>query len=233
MENVPQLMRFKRGEVFNRFISGLTKAGYYTNFDVLFGPEYGLPQGRSRLVLLASRLGNIGLPKPPRRKKHRTVRDAIGKLAPLVAGQEDGRDRLHRASHLSEINLKRIRAAKPGGSWKDWDDELVAECHKLETGRGYASVYGRMKWDEPSPTITTQFYGFGNGRFGHPEQDRALSLREGAILQGFPRSYEFVPPNQPISTKHVGQMIGNAVPVTLAKSIAKTVAYHLRENYDG
>lgn len=229
MENVPQLMRFKGGEIFDCFIASLAEAGYHTSFDVLFGPDYGLPQRRSRLVLLASKLGPIELPSPTHKTKHRTVRDAIGKLPRLAAGQEDPKDRLHRASRLSEINLKRIKAATPGGTWKDWDDDLVAECHKAETGKGYVAVYGRMRWDEPAPTVTTQFFGFGNGRFGHPEQDRALSLREGAILQGFPKSYEFVPAFQRVQMKHVGQMIGNAVPVTLAEAIAETVDLHLRK----
>jgi DNA (cytosine-5)-methyltransferase 1 len=84
-----------------------------------------------------------------------------------------------------------------------------------------------MKWDEPSPTLTTQFYGFGNGRFGHPEQDRALSLREGAILQGFPEDYSFVPDGAPIQFKDVGRMIGNAVPVTLGKVIGQSINRHI------
>jgi DNA (cytosine-5)-methyltransferase 1 len=84
-----------------------------------------------------------------------------------------------------------------------------------------------MEWDEPSPTITTQFFGFGNGRFGHPEQERALSLREGALLQGFPPNYEFVSPGQPVRFKSLGRLIGNAVPVRLAAAIAKAVRTHV------
>jgi DNA (cytosine-5)-methyltransferase 1 len=106
----------------------------------------------------------------------------------------------------------------------------VAKCHRVETGKGYASVYGRMEWDAPSPTITTQFYGFGNGRFGHPDQDRALSLREGALLQGFPKGYAFVEPGKPIHFVKVGRLIGNAVPVKLAAAIADAVRIHLEEN---
>ena len=86
-----------------------------------------------------------------------------------------------------------------------------------------------MEWNEPSPTITTQFYGFGNGRFGHPEQDRALSLREGAMLQGFPRDYEFVAPGARVYFTKVGRLIGNAVPVNLAAAIADCVNKHLGE----
>jgi len=87
-----------------------------------------------------------------------------------------------------------------------------------------------MSWEEPSPTITTQFYGFGNGRFGHPDQDRGLSLREGALLQGFPREYEFVPPGDQVHFKNLGRLIGNAVPVKLAKAIARSVKNHIEEN---
>ena len=157
-----------------------------------------------------------------------TVQDAIGALAPLKAGEVDRFDPLHRCSHLSETNFKRIREARPGGSWKEWDQELVTDCHRASTGRGYSSVYGRMVWDEPAPTITTQFYGFGNGRFGHPEQDRALSLREGAILQSFPPDYEFIAPGQTIYFSNVCRIIGNAVPVLLARAIARSIRRILR-----
>ena len=95
---------------------------------------------------------------------------------------------------MSEINLRRLRASRPGGTWRDWEVDLVAPCHRQPAGRGYASVYGRMRGDGPSPTVTTQFFAFGSGRFGHPDQDRALSLREGALLQSFPRDYAFVHP---------------------------------------
>ncbi len=122
-----------------------------------------------------------------------------------------------------------MASAKPGGTWRDWDPDLVTPCHRAESGRGYSSVYGRMEWGEPSPTITTQFYGFGNGRFGHPEQNRALSLREGAMLQGFPREYQFVAPGGEVHFKVVGRLIGNAVPVKLATAIAGAVRRHIDE----
>ena len=125
--------------------------------------------------------------------------------------------------------MKRIKASLPDGSWKDWPDELVAKCHKKNSGKSYPSVYGRMSWDKPAPTITTQFYGFGNGRFGHPEQDRALSLREGALLQGFPVSYEFAPPNSTIPKRVIGRMIGNAVPVMLGRVIARSLVLHAQQ----
>ncbi len=227
MENVPRLLNFCSGAVFRDFTDTLRSAGYDIVFDVLFGPNYGLAQTRSRLVLLASRGGSIDLPEPTHENDQRTVEMEIGKLPVLAAGGSDREDRLHRASRLSFINTRRIQASKPGGTWRDWPKELVAQCHRADAGRSYSSVYGRMRPDRPAPTITTQFYGFGNGRFGHPVQDRALSLREGAMLQGFPKNYEFVPDNEDISFKNVGRMIGNAVPVPLAKAIARTVRDHL------
>ncbi|QBQ54936.1 DNA cytosine methyltransferase [Nitrosococcus wardiae] len=228
MENVPRLLKFWEGRVFLNFINILRKADYYITWDIVYCPDYGLPQKRSRLVLLASRLGPITLSKPMHTKKYLTVRDAIGNLKSIDAGEIDSSDPLHHASRLSETNLKRIKNSRPGGSWRDWDSNLIANCHQENSGRGYASVYGRMVWDEPSPTITTQFYGFGNGRFGHPEQDRALSLREGAILQGFPMDYQFVEPGRPIYFAKLGRMIGNAVPVELGRVVARSIKQHLK-----
>ena len=228
MENVPRLLAFKQGTVFKRFVTTLQEAKYHVAWNVLYGPDFGLAQKRSRLVLLASQLGPINLPTPTHVGRHRTVRDEIANLSPLVHGGVDQVDILHRASRLSEINYLRMLAATPGGSWRDWATSLVAKCHTVDSGQGYLSVYGRMKWDEPSPTITTQFFGFGNGRFGHPEQNRALSLREGALLQGFPRAYEFVEPGKVMHFKNVGRMIGNAVPVKLAAAIAGSVVEHLK-----
>ncbi|MER9938225.1 DNA cytosine methyltransferase [Mesorhizobium sp. M0088] len=228
MENVPRLLSFRGGKIFDTFVAMLRAADYHIVWDVLYGPDFGLAQTRSRLVLLASRLGPIEMPASTHGPKtHRTVKDEIGTLPPLEHGQVDDVDPLHRASRLSETNAKRIASAKPGGTWRDWSPELVASCHKVETGKGYSSVYGRMTWTAPSPTITTQFYGFGNGRFGHPEQDRALSLREGALLQGFPRNYQFAAPGERIQFKKIGRMIGNAVPVTLAGAIARAVKNYM------
>lgn len=229
MENVPRLLNFKNGSVFRQFVDRLEAAGYHVVWKILYGPDFGLAQTRSRLVLLASRLGPIALPVPTHKGEHRTVMDEIGTLPVLCHGESDDADPLHCTSRLSDINVRRITASKPGGTWRDWDDNLIATCHKAETGRGYSSVYGRMKWDEPSPTITTQFFGFGNGRFGHPEQPRALSLREGAMLQGFPRDYEFIPPGERIQFKVIGRLIGNAVPVKLAAAIARTIRNHLEK----
>lgn len=228
MENVPALLRFQGGAVFEDFLNTLRDAQYHVTYRTVFAPEYGVPQRRSRLVLLASRLGPIELEAPLLSPaEYLTVESAIGELPPIGAGEADENDPIHRASRLSETNMKRMKASNPGGSWRDWERDLVADCHKAVTGKTYPSVYGRMLATEPAPTITTQFFGFGNGRFGHPSQDRGLSLREGALLQSFPRDYEFVEPGKQIEFKALGRMIGNAVPVKLASAIARTVKLHI------
>lgn len=223
MENVPSVAKHT---VFDDFIETLRGLKYHIHHGVVDASAYGLPQNRQRMVLLASRLGPIELVAPTNNRPT-TVRAAISELAPIIQGGRDPKDPLHAASKLSDLNLARIRASRPGGTWRDWPKRLVADCHRRETGHSYPGVYGRMVWDEPAPTLTTQFYGFGSGRFGHPEQDRAISLREGALLQGFPQSYSFIPDGAPVRFKALGRMIGNAVPVTLGEVIGQSIAAHL------
>lgn len=231
MENVPDLVKFKNGKIYKAFINKLQDNGYYvTEYPNVYCPNYGIPQQRTRLVVFASKHGFISLIPPTHKpENYRSVRDTISKLEPIQAGETSTRDPLHKSSQLSELNLKRIRASRPGGTWRDWDEKLRASCHLKDKGGGYVSVYGRMTWDQPSPTITTQFFGFGNGRFGHPEQDRALSLREAALLQTFPIYYNFVSDNTSIPLKTVGRFIGNAVPVDLGRVISKSIKNHIKE----
>ena len=224
MENVPSVAKHT---VFSDFLISLKKLGYHVFHEVVDCSKYGLPQGRKRMVLLASRLGPIEIISPKKRRV-KTVRDAIGRLPFLYHGETNSKDHLHSASKLSDLNLERIRASVPGGTWRTWPPHLIADCHKRETGRTYPGVYGRMSWDDPSPTLTTQFFGFGNGRYGHPEQDRAISLREGAILQGFPRDYSFTPPGSNVHFKELGRLIGNAVPVTLGRILGQSILEHLK-----
>lgn len=229
MENVPGLMV---QDVFMEFITGLEKQLYHVSFQVVNCSEYGLPQQRKRLVLLASRVGTIRLLSSKDFKRNKkTLEDAIGKLPALEAGGIDPKDPLHQSSSLSEINSKRILASRPGGTWRDWPEDLIADCHKKKSGKTYPSVYGRMSWGEPAPTITTQFYGFGNGRFGHPEQNRAISLREGAILQGFSKNYRFIAPGEPISKKTLGRLIGNSVPVSLGELVGESILKHVTDKW--
>lgn len=225
MENVPQV---RNHEVFDRFVKTLEDSGYAVSTSIVKCADYGIPQARTRLVLLASLLGQIELrARDPKRDKRRTVRQVIGRMEKLSDGQVSQSDALHRTSALSEMNRKRILAASPGGSWRDWDEQLVATCHQGDNGKSFSGVYGRMEWDRPSPTITTQFYGFGSGRFGHPEQHRALSLREGALLQTFPARYRFAKRGDPIHMTTVGRLIGNAVPVRLGQVIGESLSEHV------
>jgi DNA (cytosine-5)-methyltransferase 1 len=229
MENVPQL---RQHTVYDDFVANLEELGYDVSATEVFCPDYGIAQSRKRLVLFASMHGPISIVPPTHKAKHyATVKTAIGGLPRLKAGGECAIDSLHRSSELSQTNLQRIKHSKPGGTWRDWPAELVAKCHQKKKGKSYPSVYGRMKWDEPSPTITTQFYGFGNGRFGHPTQNRALSLREGAILQSFPPDYEFVESGTDEGVHAIGRMIGNAVPVRLGEVVGKTIRKHLEKHY--
>jgi DNA (cytosine-5)-methyltransferase 1 len=223
MENVPSVAKHA---VFHDFVDTLKRLEYEVWFDVVDSSLYGVPQTRRRMVLLASKHGEIKMSKPTHAKPT-TVREAIGSLQTMQAGEAALSDKLHAASALTEKNLKRIRASKPGGTWRDWPKKLIADCHQAETGRTYSGVYGRMEWDKPAPTMTTQCYGFGNGRFGHPEQDRAISLREAAILQSFPRDYVFLPENGEVAFSILGRLIGNAVPVYLGQAIARSIKVHL------
>lgn len=233
MENVPDLHKHA---IFYRFLDTLRDEGFYFSDDpekrIVYCPNYGIPQHRRRLVLVASKLGPIELIPPTHTaEKHRSVRQALGKLPELASGEVCETDPLHRSSELSQLNLKRIKHSVPGGTWRDWPADLVAKCHQSKSGKTYPSVYGRMEWDKPSPTMTTQFFGFGNGRFGHPEQDRAISLREGAILQSFPRHYQFVKQGGEYCFKTIGRLIGNAVPVRLGEAVGQTIRQHLNKHY--
>lgn len=225
MENVPELAD-RGSEVFERFVGILRSCGYFTDWKVVRCEDYGIPQSRRRLVLLASRIGGIHVPSgrygaPSRRK---TVRDAIGALPPVASGGEDPDDSLHVAAQLNTLNLQRIRATPhDGGTQRDWPKRLLLACHQRSTGKSYRSIYGRMWWDRPAPTMTTLCTGLGNGRFGHPEQDRAITLREAALLQSFPRTYEFWPSDQRLNRSAVGRMIGNAVPPNLAAALGETL----------
>ena len=224
LENVPRLALLP---LWAKFVGALEAFGYQVVWKVVDAADFGVAQNRRRVVLLASRIGAIGMPEPlsgPRR----TVRDEVATRPPVTAGACDSGDPLHRARGLTAINLERIRIAEPDGTWKRWPEHMRVRCHTEPTGRTYPSVYGRMAWDKPSPTITTQFYGFGNGRFGHPDQDRALTLREGAMLQSFPADFEFVPAGEPIVARTIGRLIGNAGPPALGAAVGRTIAEHVR-----
>ena len=228
MENVPAIASFKLKSVLADFVEVLQNEGYNVKYKVVYCPDYGIPQTRKRLVLLASRLGNIDLISPTHKKENYvTVKDAIGHLPPLEAGQGCPTDALHRCRALSPLNLQRLKSTPYGGSWKDWPTDLMLECHKKESGKSFGSVYGRMVWEEPSPTMTTLCTGIGNGRFGHPVQNRAISAREAALFQTFPITYKFFPNEYEVSLTKASRYIGNAVPPKLGEVIAQSIKSNL------
>lgn len=226
MENVPNL---SNQEIFDDFVAFLKAKKFNVSYSNVYCPEYGIPQKRRRLVLLASRLGEIELIEATHKpEKFVTTKDAISHLPSIQSGKICKADPLHRTTRLTEINLKRIKASKPNGTWLDWDKNLRLKCHSKESGDSYKSVYGRMSWNEPSPTITTQFYNYGTGRFGHPTQNRALTVREAALLQTFPATYKFLKDeSKDFHFTKIGVHIGNAVPVDLGVVIGKSIRQHI------
>jgi len=229
MENVTRLMHHK---VYYDFVSKLYELDYEVTPYEVDCRKYGVPQTRKRLVLFASVFGKVKITEPTHEDgNYVTVREAIGHLERIRAGENLVGDPYHRAKALSGKNLERLKASVPGGTWRDWREDLVADCHKKETCRTYVSVYGRMEWDKPAPTITTQCCGYGNGRFGHPEQDRAISLREAALLQTFPERYEFCETLEEITFLKVAKFIGDAVPVKLGTAIARSILEHVEGDH--
>ncbi len=215
MENVPGLAKH---DSFQKLIASLENLDYKVSFDVLNFYRFGVPQHRWRLIMLASRFGPIALPTPT----NQTVRvsDFISNLEPIVAGQTSPGDPAHKTLPLSPTNLARIRQSKPGGTWKDWDKSLVNACH---TRAYYPAPYGRMSWNEPAPTITTQFCYYSTGRFGHPIQDRVISVREAALLQTFPPDYKLVDPKTPLPIHKLARHIGNAVPAKIGELVGNSL----------
>lgn len=212
MENVPGLAKHP---AFDELIRTLVALDYETDPTIVSCERYGVPQRRRRLVLLASRRGPVALPRSTGSATV-TVGDCIRGLPAIDAGAACPDDPAHAALPLSPTNRQRIAQSKPGGTWADWDDYLVNECHR---NAHYPAPYGRMRWDDLAPTITTQFCYYSTGRFGHPEQDRAISVREGALLQTFPGDYVLVDPKNPTTIRELARHVGNAVPVSLGNAI--------------
>lgn len=232
MENVRGLRDTENYPVFDYFLGVLRRNGYRISFDVINAADYGVPQERKRLVLVASRLGSkdIKLIDPTHKNRHVSVKQAIGRLRPIKDGETSPVDLLHHSRKLSPLNKRRIASTpKDGGNARSWKKELMLECYKKESGQTYVNtVYGRMRWDKPAPTMTTQCIGLGNGRFGHPEQNRAISLREAAIFQTFPRDYIFYNPKNRMISADLARFIGNAVPVRLGEVIGQSIVRHVK-----
>ena len=222
MENVPGLMKDYRMRMLrNRLI----EMGYDCGDTptVLNAADYGVPQRRKRMVLLAGKKGKINL--IVNKSECKTVRDTIAKLP--VPG--NGGDALHNYSEKRTAKVLNIikQIPKDGGSRRNLKYSLQLPCHK-RCSSGFKDVYGRMKWDDVSPTITGGCVSPSKGRFLHPEQNRAITLREAAILQSFPIDYKF---SLTSGKSVVSVMIGNALPPEFIKQHASGIIKHLKKNY--
>lgn len=226
VENVPGLQKLAAdSQPFGDFVNTLNNAGYKLDYRPVKLANYGIPQKRRRLVLIGSLHGKVQLPEKTHGpgapyEKYSTVRDWIGHLPPIKAGEEHQNIPNHRAAGLSALNLKRIMATPEGGGNRDWSEELILKCHKGFSG--YSDVYGRMSWDAPASVLTTKCTSYSNGRYGHPEQHRAISIREAACLQTFPNDFIFRG-----NMVSMSRQIGNAVPVNFAKIIGHQFIDHL------
>jgi len=226
VENVPGLQKIKNEDgPFGNFITTLNRLGYDYEFHIITSQSYGVPQMRRRLVLIASRLGVIDFPPethgPDRGCEYSKVREWIADLPPVVAGETHPTIPNHRAAALSETNLERISVLKEGEDRRHWPERLRLKCHSNGYG-GHTDVYGRMRWDAPATGLTTRCISLSNGRFGHPTQNRAISVREAACLQTFPRDFIFEG-----SLNAMARQIGNAVPVVLAECFGRNFVNHL------
>lgn len=216
MENVPGLKDYY---LFKSIVKELKELGYNPKVEIVDVKKYGVPQGRRRLVMVGSLLGDIDVAKGCNEKI--TVRDVIyGMETP-----EETLDPLHKivAKH-SDAVMERIRLTpKDGGSRKDLPDSYVLECHKGKNV-GFNDVYGRLRWDDHSTTITGGCLNPSKGRFLHPEQDRVLTPREAALLQSFPADYKFP---LDIPKQALALLIGNALPPKFSYYQSRNIAEHL------
>lgn len=227
VENVPGMRRASNSNgPLTEFINELEKT-HHVALDTISCADYGVPQTRSRLVLIASsfNLGEIELPRPTHGpttdQPHRTVRDAISTLPCDLESPDAAEVNSHIAMRLSALNRERIEATPEGGDRRDWPKHLWPPCHTGGFG-GHTDVYGRLSWDKPAPTLTTKCVSYSNGRYGHPSQHRALTAREAARLQTFPDSFEFAG-----GLTSQARQIGNAVPVILARRFGEHFVEHV------
>lgn len=242
MENVPGL-ETRGKDLLDELLSLLRKAGYYAEVHVIQMANFGVPQNRRRLVLLAGRGFMIPFPAETHARVPKpdsglhpwvTMRDAIyGWKAPVKLSQSwrkggPKKANWHVVRDIQERTLQRLKAAVPGQTWLSIDEALRPDCHKGGYS-GFTNVYGRMSWDTVSVTVTSGCTTPCKGRFGHPDRRRTtISVREAASLQTFPKTYKF-------DTEHmddVCDMIGNAVPPAFARVIAKQIAETLGEHYE-
>ena len=219
VENVPGIARVRGFSTLKRFEKLLRDNDYSVCSKVIDAKKYGVPQNRRRFVLLAMQGAKVSFPDFTHGKSgvpYNTVRDAISHFPRIAAGKSHAEVPNHDAAEISPLNLERLRSTpKNGGDRRSWPKHLQLDCHK-KTYQGHTDVYGRMYWDQPSPALTSKCNSISNGRYGHPTQCRAISLREAASLQTFPQDYVFHGFNLQIA-----RQIGNAVPVLMAEVITK------------
>jgi DNA (cytosine-5)-methyltransferase 1 len=222
-ENVPGMVEGRWRPHFDVLLDRLQELGYGHAWGVVDAADYGVPQRRRRLLVIASRVSEPKLPAATHAATrvddlapYCTVRDAIGHLPPLESGQRDLEDQFHRARQHSPIAVKRLRAVPEGGGRKDLPADLQLECHRDHNG--HYDIYGRMWWDRPAPTLTSGCTNVTRGRFGHPQQDRAITLREAMLLQGFP-------PRAVLwgGVEAMALQVGNAVPPPVAERIGQRI----------
>jgi len=215
MENVPGLVDDER---FTAFCVKMKKLGYLGDHRILNAAEYGVPQRRRRLIYLAGM--SMVIPFAEKNIRQKTVKDAIGGLP--KAGQSG--DPVHDMSENRTPKVLEIirRVPRDGGSRSALPEEFQLECHKR--CNGFKDVYGRMAWDDVAPTITGGCFNPSKGRFLHPEEDRAITMREAALLQGFPLRYKFPSVN---NKSLVALMIGNALPPPFIAVHARCIAEKL------
>lgn len=218
VENVPGLQRLGRDGPLAAFVQTLEEMGYRVVSGILHASHFGVPQRRTRFVLVASLIHERAkLPKSthgPGKKPVSTVRDWMANLSPLEAGGVDPMDPDHCSMSVSATNMRRLKATPEGGGRESWSADLLLACHSDH--KGHTDVYGRLAWDRPAAAMTTRCLSYSNGRFGHPVEDRAISVREAACLQTFPRDFRFT---GNITSR--GRQVGNAVPPLLSEAIGK------------
>lgn len=234
LENVPG-MRGRHGEaILQAFIEEAADAGYFCHQAVLDAIGYDVPQHRRRLFVVGERptSGRMKFEFPPPTSDDRSsttsVRSAIADLPEPPDDLSPHPDiPNHRRTRLSPLNQQRIELIPPGGGMKDLPPSMRVACHRHGADRiGHRYVYGRLHWDQPSATITARFDSFTRGKFGHPGRARNLTLREGARLQTFPDSFQFLG-----SQEEIAAQIGNAVPPRLGAALGHAILGALRGNY--
>ena len=222
MENVPGIVGKRGASILQYNLDSIAEAGYFIHQQMLDAQNYDVPQRRKRIIIIGERKDHeqpiFEYPKPSNTKI--TVRDTIEFLPPPPDDFTDHPEILnHRRDKLSPDNMKRIQAVKEGQGRDFLPKDLLLPCHRVSSSvMGHRNVFGRMCWDNVAPTITARFDSFSRGMFGHPSQDRTISLREGALLQTFPLDYVFIG-----SKVEVARQIGNAVPVNPAEHIGKSI----------